>query len=393
MAYEKRKSYTRVVSDLVITDIAHALPRVVARTATSIQTNVPVYSGPATGERRRRIEALVIAAYRGLCDQLIGRARPDPLIYEMFYQVGLNEGRNGLNIDAVRAAMHLAVMEAWVELQRVVVSHGLSRSTVVHVVDLLFEQAGSLWGQIEQGHRLGSTERASDFKLAREQLGVALLGGAPPGQIAQLSLTARWTIPATGLIVLIPFAEEEPLLDVTELPHNLLVIDGDGHQLVIGDANHRDSWLSDIAKASAGVPVLVSLPSPIGYWSDAIRHVERLEHLIEQGVVEPQAIVDSADHEMALWLFSEPLLRDRMRVRILAAFSGKSPLRRRQLGETLLDWLEHRSSAGVMAERLGLHPQTVRVRMRQIEAILGDELKDSEISFAMLLVLKSMTIE
>jgi DNA-binding PucR family transcriptional regulator len=57
--------------------------------------------------------------------------------------------------------------------------------------------------------------------------------------------------------------------------------------------------------------------------------------------------------------------------------------------ETLEAWLEARGSAAKIAERLQVHPQTVRYRMRQLEQSLGEQLADPDSRFAMELVLRA----
>lgn len=61
----------------------------------------------------------------------------------------------------------------------------------------------------------------------------------------------------------------------------------------------------------------------------------------------------------------------------------------RRLVETLLAWLETRGGAPEVAERLGVHPQTVRYRLRQIRALLGDEVDDPDRRFKLELVLRA----
>ena len=60
--------------------------------------------------------------------------------------------------------------------------------------------------------------------------------------------------------------------------------------------------------------------------------------------------------------------------------------------ETFGAWLETRGTAADIAERLQVHPQTVRYRIRQLERTLGEQFGDPEARFAMEMVLRVMRI-
>lgn len=45
-----------------------------------------------------------------------------------------------------------------------------------------------------------------------------------------------------------------------------------------------------------------------------------------------------------------------------------------------------------MGERLDVHPQTVRYRLRSLESILGDQLVDAERRFAIEVVLRALAL-
>jgi DNA-binding PucR family transcriptional regulator len=50
-------------------------------------------------------------------------------------------------------------------------------------------------------------------------------------------------------------------------------------------------------------------------------------------------------------------------------------------------------SAPEVAAALGIHPQTARYRLRQLEELFGDRLSDTEFRFAAELVLRGRSLE
>lgn len=93
------------------------------------------------------------------------------------------------------------------------------------------------------------------------------------------------------------------------------------------------------------------------------------------------------DHLAALQLFGDEGCLKVLMDKALAAFSEVTPERRARLSETLMVWLSTGSSLPEIADRLRVHPQTVRYRMRQIEALFGADLYDPGWRFEMALAL------
>jgi len=90
-----------------------------------------------------------------------------------------------------------------------------------------------------------------------------------------------------------------------------------------------------------------------------------------------------------LWLTSDNALVDQLARREFGKLDGLTPKQRTRLVETLGVWLETRGSAAEIADRLHVHPQTVRYRMRQLEKTFGDQLADPDGRFAIELVLRA----
>ena len=85
-------------------------------------------------------------------------------------------------------------------------------------------------------------------------------------------------------------------------------------------------------------------------------------------------------------------LIDDLAVRCLAPLAGCGPAHGRRLAETLLAWLETRGGAPEVAARLGVHPQTVRYRLRQIRELWGDGIDDPDRRFELELVLRAQRL-
>ena len=62
--------------------------------------------------------------------------------------------------------------------------------------------------------------------------------------------------------------------------------------------------------------------------------------------------------------------------------------RRDQHLSTLLAWLQLGENAAEVAQQIRVHPQTVRYRLRQIQELFGDQLRDPDLRFELQLALR-----
>ncbi len=93
---------------------------------------------------------------------------------------------------------------------------------------------------------------------------------------------------------------------------------------------------------------------------------------------------------MALWLLSDlPLVRE-VAQRELSPLAKVSGTRRTRLVETLHAWLTTRGTADQVGDALGVHAQTVRYRLRNLEAHFGHRLEDPGHRFAMEAALRAL---
>lgn len=389
MARSRLKAHTRIAPDSVIADMRSLLPRVVARIATAIQQEVKAYDGPVLGERRKLIEEALGAGLREFFDRVGGKARPSGEVDRLFRNLGHSEATDGHTLEAMRWANDIATREVWEELHRAALRHNLPVSVLGRLGDALFDHVDQLLGEVELGYRSGLDEQGADIGLSREHLAQQLLVGADTGQLEELAAAARWLLPELLVVICMrpldgPWPPESDLLRL----ETLTVADAP-YVLWLCDARSRDAAIDMAREAFGPGNLTVSIPMPPAEVNTAARFAKRTHQLAEQGVIKASGTIDCADYEEVLWLHAEPVLRERLAERLLAPLAAETPHRRRILALTLLIWLEQRASAPVIARALGVHPQTVRHRLRQLDAMFDERLGEPGVAFPMLLALKA----
>ncbi|MFD0854914.1 helix-turn-helix domain-containing protein, partial [Actinomadura adrarensis] len=123
--------------------------------------------------------------------------------------------------------------------------------------------------------------------------------------------------------------------------------------------------------------------------ADSLRWARRTLALVDAGILSGTGLARAEDHLLELWLLSDQALLDELERRVLDVPVRKGPVRRMRLTETLCAWLESESNAVGTAERLDVHPQTVRYRMKQINDLYGDQLADPDARFSLEAVLRA----
>jgi DNA-binding PucR family transcriptional regulator len=146
-----------------------------------------------------------------------------------------------------------------------------------------------------------------------------------------------------------------------------------------------------LADALSGTTAVLGLTVPTEHGSDSIRWARQALRLAGEGVI-PGApgLIDCADHLTTLWLLSDPQLTAQIAERELAPLDSLSGRRRDRLIETLRVHITTRAPAEQVGETLGVHAQTVRYRLRNLDTRFGDQLDDPERRFALEAALRAL---
>jgi hypothetical protein len=361
-------------------------PTIAARCGARIQAEVPAYAGPAAGRRRRLIELAITGSLTEFLDSLDGGSGPSRSVDELFRQMGAGEANDGRGLDAIQAAIHLAIRTIWESLRTFAVDERLPPTLVCELGDVLFAWTERLVQLTTEGHRAVTVVRERSVELARERLLTGLLRGQPVGRREELAAAAGWTVPAEVVVLAVDTRGQDRGLVLGGAP---LVRPGSRTTVVVADAATADDVLAAAQRARPGARIALSWAIDPADVPAAHQWVTRALHLVESGVLPRHPVLRCADHLTQLWLHAEPVLRRALCQDHLRPLLAETPNSREILSETLLVWLETRDSAPAIAARLGVHPQTVRYRWKRINELFGDDLHDPEFVVQLTLLLKA----
>jgi hypothetical protein len=238
-------------------------------------------------------------------------------------------------------------------------------------------------------------------RALRERLVSLLLSDPPaaPEVLADAALAARWTLPervrvAVAALPADPLAIPSSPVPSPPAPERVLTATvSDGRlALVVAEDREAERWLSRAAAAlSLDAPLAVGpAVDAAAAARSAARAVALLDHVAAGALGGPAGgdVVRCDDHEIALLLGAAPELAREVAGRRLAPLAALDDGARERLTETLAAWLADPGRPQAMADRLGLHVQTVRYRLKALRALFGDALDDPDERFELSLALR-----
>ncbi|HEY4094925.1 MAG TPA: helix-turn-helix domain-containing protein [Baekduia sp.] len=231
-------------------------------------------------------------------------------------------------------------------------------------------------------------------RALRERL-VSLLLSDPPTTHETLEAAARaagWALPervrvAVGALPADPLRSGAGAGPARVLAATL----SDGRQaLVVADDGEAETWLQRAAAALGLEAPLAIGPAaePAGAARSAARAIALLDHVRAGALRTAGDTVRCDDHEIALLLGAAPDLALEVARRRLAPLAALDDGARTRMLETLAAWLADPGRPQAMADRLGLHVQTIRYRLRTLRELLGDALDDPDERFELSLALR-----
>ncbi|MFD9886276.1 helix-turn-helix domain-containing protein [Streptomyces alboflavus] len=337
-------------------------------------------------------------ALEGFVQQLAtreGRPRYHP---EVFQEFGRGEGLHGRSLDSLQAIYRLGVRLAWRRLAEIGQQTEIPPPAMYELAESGFEYLDGLVDQSVRGYAEAAARQAGERLRLQRKLMELLLSERRPDTSAASALGAEnglderaarvgWQLPervAVGVLLrpareaVAPAVGEGVLLDMEAEQPRMVVPDP--------DAAGRPELLR---RAMTGWSGAIGPPVPLADAAKSLRWAEAAVALMGRGLLPSGEVLYCTEHTEALVLLQpEELIEDLSR-RCLAPLDHCGPAHGRRLAETLLAWLETRGGAPEVATRLGVHPQTVRYRLRQIRELWGDEVDDPDRRFELELVLRA----
>jgi hypothetical protein len=364
------------------------LPDLAREIISEIRDRIPEHARPMDGPYGRALRVGVQRALTSFLDSVDDPSAPHELRDHMCRKLGQFEAMEGRSLDSIQAAYRIGVHVGWRRVMDIGLACGAPSAVMAQLADAVLAYMDELATMSRQGYLEAKARSAQSQDEWRRRLLHLILERpqAPRRAIVELAELTGWTIPEeVTLAALEPGPVRAPALADRDA---LADLTGSRPKLLLPgpvDPARRPA----LEAALAGHRSAVGLTVPLADAADSLRWARRALALSRAGMIGSGPVTFCEDHLLGLWLLSDEALVDQVARRQLGALAALTPLQRRRLTETLGTWLETRGTAAEMAERLNLHPQTVRYRMRKLEQTFGGLLDDPDARFTMELVLRA----
>jgi hypothetical protein len=347
---------------------------------------VPEYSRPVESRYGRRMQWSVNETVRYFVEA-IGNPQMDwePLS-EIYTGIGAYEARKGRSLDglqtAIRACGQVASRRFISDARRL----HWSLDTLSQINDSLFVFLEKIANAAAQGYADVRDQQVGERQRLRARLRDLLVCEPPASEeaITALARRAGWEVPRTISVIAISRSSQEvrPLLPPTVL------IDWHSPEpyMVVPDPERpgRQGFLSALTE---GLTAAIGPTVPITRGAASLRWARRLVGLTDEGLIPSEPVARCLDHVPVLVSSTGRELLEFAMSERLGDLMRLPPQRRMVYARTLLEYVRAHDNAVIAAERLQVHEQTVRYRVRRLEALVGEAVHDPSYRTEMLLIL------
>ncbi|MFC9327644.1 helix-turn-helix domain-containing protein [Kitasatospora sp. NPDC057015] len=368
------------------------LPSLLKEMASEIVAAIPEYKPLMEGPNARVIRLGIEQNIAAFVDQIAVPTATTVLRDDICRRFGRFEAYEGRSLDMLQEAYRIGCQTALRRARTLGKRYNLSATVMLSFADALFAYMGDLAALSREGYLQAMTELGEEPDNRRRQLLRRILTGSSVARnaLAELAEHAAWPLPAEVTMVAVDAATLPPgaRLD-RDILHDLAV--PEPHLLVPGPLTAERRAALD--PALAGCRAAYGLTTPLAEAADSLRWARHALTLAGAGIIEDGPVVSCADHLLPLWLLRDPALVAQLAKRYLGPLAALTPAQRGRLVDTLLTWLTTRGTAAEMARLLGVHPQTVRYRMRILDRAFGEQLADPDDRFATEVALRAMAVQ
>ncbi|WP_335982304.1 helix-turn-helix domain-containing protein [Streptomyces sp. CA2R106] len=355
----------------------------------AIVAGIPEYARPTNAAYTTTISTGVELGLNLLLDRLTAPGVSAREIFDIYHAIGRGEAREGRSLDSFQGALRIAARITWRTVSALAGRDALPRQELALLGEAALVHLDEIAAATSAGFAEAQSRLADEPRRRRLRLLDMLTDEQPPTAqaIAALAGAARWPVPSRIAVAVVDHQwEQEESRPI--LPPDLLVrFDRKPTRVVVPDPDGPGRSRA-VEAALRGHRAALGPAVPLTEGARSLRWALDALALARRGVLPGRGLVRCADHLTTLLLFQDEALVDALGARHLGPLERMPRPYRERLAETLLSWLQCSRNASEVAVRLGIHPQTVRYRLRRLDELFGARLQQPDACFEMELALR-----
>jgi hypothetical protein len=364
------------------------LPRVADEVVGAIGREVPEYARPLEGPFGQALRVGVEQALAGFVEGIAHPERDDSEGHETYVALGRGEMRAGRALEVLLKAYRIGARISWEHCLRAGQAAGYEPDVLYRLASGIFEYIDRISGESVEGYTAEQSAALAQRQRHRRALVRALArDDVEPERIRELAQMAAWEPPASVAGLVAREADADRL--VSRLGgHAIAATEEDLALVVIPDPDapgRRGELRAALRDDRAALGPTVTLERT----ARSLARARAALRLLEGGVLPKGATpLVTDDHLPELLLHGDEALAGDLTTRALAPLQELAPGTRTRLATTLRAWLDEPGQVTRIAERLHVHPQTVRYRVAQLRELFGQRLEEPECRFELALALR-----
>jgi hypothetical protein len=388
------------------------LPGLADETIAAIAADVPEYAREMEGQFGRLVRLGVEVAFNRFVDLIADPSADGGFARETYVNLGRGEFQAGRSLDVLLAAYRVGARVAWRRFVEAGSARDLPPEVLYQLGEAIFAYIDELSAESAEGYAEEQSAAAGEAQRRRRRL-VRLLAQDPPAAEEAMRTAAQaagWALPRE-LAALVAGDAERAVAPHAGPPDGRPV---PGEEIADATATRLARRLAGGAVGGAvGGVACVFVPDPdapgrrrqlesvlgdetgaLGptvAWPEAavsLRRAVRTFRLAAAGQVPARGLVEAERHLATLLLAADPETAAALAASRLAPLDALGAGPRARLTETLRAWLDRPGQVQAVAGVLGVHPQTVRYRVRKLRELFGDALEDPDRRFELALALR-----
>lgn len=355
-----------------------------------IQRQIPEYARPLDQNYVHAIGRGVEEGLGQFVNQIANPGAPQERCAEVHRALGKAEMQEGRSLDSLQAAYRLGARIAWRRISRVGERFRIAPDALMLLGEAIFAHIDELAALAVEGYAEAQAQAAGTLARRRRRLLELLLSDpqAPQRTLDEAAAAARWQLPSRITVVALErCGDAEPALSPLSSHQALVDLECAEPHLLIASDDVPESL--DWGAKLEGWRVAVGPSVDLHEAPCSLRWARRMLDVNRNGRLSPERVTHCAQHMSSILMLSDENLALELIKQRLEPLGQLKPKQQLRLGSTLLAWLQTREGAPEVAQRLRVHPQTVRYRLHQLEELFGDALGDPDARFDLELALRA----
>jgi hypothetical protein len=366
------------------------LPELIQEVIAEVRNSVPEYATVLDGPYAAAVPLIVEQALSTFVERVYDPTFSTEQRDKACRLFGRFEAYERRQLDAVEATFRIGARLALRRMRLVAHANGYSPILMLDFADAVLAYVEELVDVTRQGYAEAKKEMEHENTDRRQLLNLILSGpAASRAKLLDLAERADWPLPEEVTFVAYS-PDHKPDRGAIADDTLLNLDDPQPYGLIPGavDAQRR----AFMRAAPPHVRLAVGLTVPIADAARSLHWARCALALTESGALPDRPAVFADEHLGELYLCAQPTLTDHFVRAQLTQLEGLTPAQRERTIDTLRAWLATDGNAVRMAERLHVHPQTARYRIRALEKTFGDRLTDPEARFILEVVVRALAL-